>query len=276
MNLRLASVVPKPAASIDEAGRLVVDEGAAMILDIADPDGVFEYGHRFLGENDANVEQQQFLDAAKVTEYGEYQEGPDERGRIRPKLSRHDVMPVHNDGRSFGEFAPNYLLLWSQHACAEYGDSVLIDAAKLLEIISEDPEHADLVDFCWNVPIDQSEAHRQLPDYSPIARRTPNGRVQVRAHTNMRAAPGPLADEHQAMVDRWLGFVYDAQTMADTFHLKQGEGAMVDNYRVLHGRLPYVDPERTLVQAWFWSKDAFALPTARLNLADVDPLAAQR
>jgi hypothetical protein len=130
-----------------------------------------------------------------------------------------------------------------------------------LEILGTEPDYGELVQFCWNVPIDVSEAHSQLPEPSLIAREAPKGGYQVRCHYNLRALPGPEEERHQRFIDQWVTLVRQADEQARVFRVEPGEIAVIDNYRMLHGRRAYKTPERRVALTWAWTDQAFGVPS---------------
>jgi NMT1/THI5 like len=131
----------------------------------------------------------------------------DERGRKRRFTATRERMVPHNDGFGFGDFGPDYLFLWcGRPDSAGEGASFLVDGLALLEQLAADPDYADVARFAWDTDIDQSEPNFPLAAYTPIARRLPNGRVQVRHHPFRAPARGraPHVEAAQAaMIKRW-------------------------------------------------------------------------
>jgi hypothetical protein len=168
-------------------------------------------------------------------------------------------MHPHNDGFSFGDFAPDYLFLWCERpAMPDGGDSFLVDAYKLVQLLAHDDETSDLAAFCWSEDIDQSE---------PLARRVPSGRVQVRSNPYFMAKEGPLEAIHEPMVRRWQELVQAARDDGPTFRAEAGDLICVDNYRVLHGRYEYQDVARTLYSIWGWTTEGIAVPNESLDIS---------
>jgi hypothetical protein len=276
MDLSTVSVLPQRATSYEHALELVRDFGAAIVPDLDSEEAVIAYGNGMLGEHAAMVRPQFVADKDQQKSYKNIHETilEDEKGRKRSSIATDQEMWVHNDGKTFGDFSPEYILLWCQTPDPTGGYSILVDGLKLLGTLAEDPQYAALVDFCWNVPIDHSEAHHPQPSFSTIARPAPKGGFQVRCHYNLRAVPGPDEAVHQAFIDQWIGFVRQANTEARRFHLEAGEAALVDNYRVMHGRTPFTSPLRRLVSTWVWTDQAIAVPPVGLDFANPEAVLA--
>lgn len=276
MDISKASVLPQRAATVEEARQLAITDGAALLSGFGAEEEVIAYGQEFLGERFAVV-RPQFV--ASPGQDGVYRSNiergvPDELGRTVPKITKDEALWVHNDGKSFGDYSPEYIFLWCQEPCPEGGESVLVDGLKLLELLAEEPEYADLVEFAWNTPINVSEAFIDLPEPSTIARPAPKGGFQVRCHYNLRAVPGPDAEAHQALIDQWVGLIRRADDEANTFRLAKGDVALVDNYRLLHGRRAYVSSERSLLSTWAWSDQAFGVPLEKPDFNKPEALVA--
>jgi hypothetical protein len=257
-----ASVQPRRADTIEEARTLVAEDGVALVSGLRTIDEVTAYGVAFLAPDGVLVKPQ-FSTTKDDRNYRKTvpRGMPDSRGRIVSSSSMDEDLPVHNDGKTFGDLSPDYILLWSEVVCPVAGESVVVDGVKLLELLATEPEYRGLVDLCWNVPIDVSEAHHQLPEPSLVARPTPRGGHQVRCHHNLRAVEGPDEARHQALIDQWIGVVRQADAEARTFRLEAEEIVVIDNYRLLHGRRAYVTPERRMTSVWAWSNQAVGIPS---------------
>jgi hypothetical protein len=263
MKLCDVSVRPKRAETIEEARTLVAQDGAAVVSGLRTVQEVAGYGVAFLA-GDGVLVRPQFSTASDDRNYRPSvpREIPDERGRVVSTNRMNENLLVHNDGKTFGDMSPDYILLWAEVVCPFGGDSVLIDGGRLLELLCGHREYRDLVDLCWNIPIDVSEAYHQLPEPSPIARQTQSGRHQVRCHLNLRALEGPEELKQQHLIDQWIGVVRQADAEAETFRVEVEEMLVIDNYRLLHGRRAYVTPGRRMTSVWAWSNQAFAVPSS--------------
>lgn len=273
MDFSLASVVPRRAGSVPEARAEVAARGAAVLGGIGDRDAALGAGRAFLGAGLRRLGLQfeatrarQEADAAAVAG-----QPADERGRRRRFAGSAERMTAHNDGFGFGDFGPDYLFLWCQRPDAGgEGASFLIDGLRLLELMALDPEQADVARFAWQAPIDQSEPNFPLPACAPIARRLPGtGRVQVRHHPFQAPAPGqpPAAEAAQrALIGRWSAAVTRARDTGPMFLARAGDLICVDNYRLVHGRDRYRDPDRVMLSVWGWSATAAAVPEGPLDI----------
>jgi hypothetical protein len=268
MDLSRASVVPRRVVDATEARAVVASDGAAIMTGLPDQDAAISSGAAMLGADCLRVGTQfeatkdrQEMEAAVVAE-----QPADERGRKRRFTGTAERMVAHNDGFGFGDFAPDYLFLWCERPDPDGGDSFLVDGLKLLEILAAEPGCEDLVSFCWNTDIDQSEPNFPLTTFAPIARRLPGGRVQVRHHPFLAPVPGPDEERHRPLVERWGELVTTARDTGPMFRVAAGEMICIDNYRVMHGRDGFRDPGRRVLSIWGWSADAVAVPDGPLDI----------
>jgi hypothetical protein len=275
MDLGSACLVPRRVSSPAEARDVVEAEGASVVGGIADEDAAIAFGSAMLGQELVRSGRQIEATKQRATEDGAVvaAQGPDERGRKRYISGDTSLpMPPHNDGFAFGDRAPDRLFLFSARPAAEGGESFLIDGLALLDELAKDPANADLVDFVRAVDIDHSEPNFPQHTFSPILRTTPAGRPQIRHHPYL----APVLGEHEAaqwpLVRRWLEAVVTARDTGPRFRLAAGEMAVVDNYRVFHGRHGYTDPARRLYSIWAWSTSAVEVPTGALDIVNPVPV----
>jgi Taurine catabolism dioxygenase TauD, TfdA family len=268
MDLNRASVVPRRVVDAAEARAAVASEGAAIMIGLPDQDAAISSGAAMLGADCLRIGTQfeatkdrGEMEAAVVAE-----QPADERGRKRRLTATAERMAAHNDGYGFGDFAPDYLFLWCERPDPDGGDSFLVDGLKLLEILAAEPGYEDLVSFCWNTDIDQSEPNFPQTAFAPIARRLPGGRVQVRHHPFLAPVPGPDEERHRPFVERWSELVTTARDAGPMFRLAAGEMICIDNYRMTHGRDSFADPARRVLSIWGWSADAVAVPDGPLDI----------
>ena len=102
--------------------------------------------------------------------------------------------------------------------------------------------------------IDQTELGMQ-PAVSPILQLTPNCRVMLRKTLDQKAAADsadPIRDN--LMVRIWHEATESAVASAPKFKLTPGQAVVVDNYRMLHGRLAYQDLDRLMWRVWIWTR----------------------
>lgn len=263
---RRATIVPSRTQSPDHARNLLAVDGAALVGGLASIDDAIAFAEMLLADRCVRVVPQIDVttanqDAANV----KIADVTDDRGRHRVyNLAAQPLVP-HNDGFGFGDLAPDHIFLYSERPCSIGGDSFLIDALALLTALSaDDPGFAE---FAWNVPVDHTEPGFPIRNVNPIARIV-GGRPQVRCQPFLAALPGPDEARHAEFVQRWLAAVDDAHLHGARFHLEAGEMACVDNYRMLHGRAPYVDSERRLHSIWGWSTNAVHVPAQLLNIVE--------
>jgi hypothetical protein len=268
MDLSQASVVPRRIADATEARAIVASDGAAIMTGLPDRDAAISAGAAMLGAECLRIGTQ--FEATKdrqETEAAVVAEQPaDDRGRKRRFTGTAERQPAHNDGFGFGDFAPDYLFLWCERPDPDGGDSFLVDGLKLLGILAAEPGQQDLVDFIWNVDIDQSEPNFPQATFAPIARRLPGGRVQVRHHPFLAPVPGPHEERHRPFVQKWSELVTTARDTGPMFRLAAGEMICIDNYRMTHGRDGFADPARRVLSIWGWSTSAVAVPDGPLDI----------
>ena len=132
------------------------------------------------------------------------------------------------------------------------GESVLVDSYRLVDAI--DPE---LRAFLFNMAVDHSEPDMR-PALSPLAITTAAGRVAVRRTPYVRPEPdAPDANDVATTIARWDAAVAAQFANAKRFMLEVGDVAVIDNYRVLHGRDPFTG-ERFMWRVWAWTDRATA------------------
>ena len=268
MDVSAASVVPRRVSSAQEAQERLAVDGAAVITGLPDEATAIRCGAQVMGDACVRIGTQ-----FEATQYRGRQDAQivdaqpvDSRGRKRSFGTTEERMTAHNDGFAFGDFAPDYLFLWCERPSASGGDSFLIDAAGLLDILATDPANHDLVSFCWDVDIDHSEPTFPQGSYAPIARRLPTGRVQVRYHPYLAPIEGLREQAQWPLVNRWSEAVTTARDTGPMFRVEAGEMICIDNYRLLHGRDGYTDPARRLCSIWGWSTGAVRIPDGTLNI----------
>lgn len=266
MDLRNVNCVPRTATSMEHARALIALDGAAIIPGLDSVEAAVAYGEEVLGDRAIRVRPQ--FEATKENNETEQAvvelEEPDARGRKR-YLGRYDLMqPAHYDGFGFGDFAPDHMFLWCGRPCSQGGGSFLVDAYRVLEQLSAtDPEFAR---FAWEVDIDQSEPGNTQGFTGPIARLVGGARVQVRSHPYQAPLLGPDEAAHWPFVERWGKAIAAARSTGARFRLQAGEMICIDNYRLLHGRDAFVEPERKVVSIWAWTTSAMAVPEGVLDI----------
>lgn len=259
------SVVPQRYQDPRAVAAAIRDAGARVLTGITTEEAALAAGRAVMGDAAVRMGRQfQAKRDATEAEYAAIEMQPeDAQGRKRRFAQVNERMTAHNDGFAFGDFAPNFLFLWCKQPADVGGDSFLIDGQALLA--SLDP---DLQRFAWEVPIDHSEPNVPQGNPQPIARVTPDDRVQVRYHPFLSSTTG--AAEETAMIARWNDAVIAARDAGPMFRAEAGELICLDNYRLLHGRDAYTDPARELYSLWGWSTAAVAIPVGELDLITPD------
>lgn len=271
MDLSAACLVPRRVESAQEARAVVAAEGAAIVGGLRLQEAAIAAGQEMLGADCVRLGLQ--FEATKDAQEREAAmvaaQPADERGRKRSFTGTEERMAPHNDGYGFGDYAPDYLFLWCERPDPVAGASFLVDGLALLDMLAadSDPGRRVLAEFCWTVPIDQSEPNFPLAAHTPIARRLPGGRVCIRCHPCQAPAPGdPQAERTGQLIKRWAALVAEARDAGPMFRVDAGEMICVDNYRVTHGRDGYRDPARRMLSIWGWSAGAIAVPEGPLDI----------
>jgi hypothetical protein len=268
-----AAIVPTRVASAAQARDTIPQNGAVLIGGLADEDAALAFAAELmgpamvrLGRQFAAVKNDQDTSALRAA-----MSAPDERGRVRNLgMTSEHRMSAHNDGYAFGDYAPELLFLYCERPAAVGGDSFLVDGAALLDLLAADPTTTDLAEFCWTAPIDHSEPGIPQHKNVPIARRLDSGKVQVRCHDTMAPVPGPGEDRDAEFIRRWIEAVRTVRDTGPMFPAVAGEMICLDNYRVMHGRDGYRDPNRRLLSIWGWTTSAIAVSTAGLDIDQPD------
>lgn len=271
MDPRHANILPTRVSTPSRARACVALEGAAIVDGITDQTAAIEFGTAMLGERAVRVVPQIEATSANAEHAKAVlaDKPVDARGRKRMTGSPDQTLVAHNDGYGFGDYAPDYIMLFCERPCAIGGASFLVDALKLLTIVTE--EDPDLADFLWTVPVDHTEPNFPNTHIAPIAR-VVGGRVQVRHQPYLAPVPGRDEAVHATYIERWMAACEDARHHGPRFRLETGQMAVVDNYRTLHGRGPYVDPERRLISIWGWTTSAVRVPDSILNIVEPESL----
>lgn len=180
------------------------------------------------------------------------------------RRSPEEALWVHTDGYSYGNESPDYfLLLCSQHSEVG-GESILVDAYRMLDELAGSPEGAALVERLETVPVDQTRPGMRQA-VTPMISRAASGRRRIkRFYLQRPRTDSPNPDEDAALIDTWDRLCRGAAESAPRFKLMPGEAVIIDNYRVLHGREPYTDHDRLLWRVWIWTDTGYGVPTGRL------------
>jgi alpha-ketoglutarate-dependent taurine dioxygenase len=188
-----------------------------------------------------------------------------DRDRRLPTIDNTTPLPPHTDGFAYGDRYPDYFLLSCAHASPAGGESFLVDGEAVLDELAARRGGRDLVERLQTVPIDQTEPEMQR-SVSPIVGRTSSGRLMLRRFPFQRAAEDsaePIRDA--TMIDAWRDAIAAAGERAFRFKLEAGDIAVIDNYRMMHGREGYADLERQMWRVWIWTTSAWGVPDGRLH-----------
>jgi alpha-ketoglutarate-dependent taurine dioxygenase len=171
-------------------------------------------------------------------------------------------LPLHTDGFAYGAQAPDHFLLSCVRDGDTGGESVMIDAYALLDVLRvADPE---LHDFVTTVDVDQTEPGMR-PFVAPLVLALPTGRVAVRTPAFCAVAPDSAdPDRDQQMIDRWFAALEAVRSQAHRFRMSPGDLICIDNYRVLHSRDAYTGP-RKLWRVWVWTDLGNGVPSGILH-----------
>lgn len=257
VDLSAANVWPERTSDPRRALQLVEGDGAVIVTGVeATESGAAELGRVLFGERVAAIPQ-----AALVREGGVGDRRPagvDQHTRSRP----------HTDGYAYGDHYPDYFLLACERHCPSGGRSILLDGYAILDALAADPETAWASEGLRTVPIDQTEEGKRQ-SVSTVVQRAPSGRRMVRRSIDQRPAPGsddPARDA--AMIELWWQAIDAAADLLEPEQrprVEAGEALVIDNYRMLHGREPYVDPRRTMWRLWVWTTDGVGVPEGLLH-----------
>lgn len=242
------SIIPERSADPAEVRALVRRDGAAILTGV----GPSAEDARAAVAAVFGASVLALPEAASVREGGEKDPKP---------YGTHDPLPLHTDGFAYGDLAPDHFAL----ACVRPGDaggeSVLVDSYKLLDAVDE-----SLRAFLTTTLVDHSEpGMAAAPTLSPLALRTASGRLAVRKVPFVRPAAGdPYPATTQAALDRWRRAVAQQDETVRRFTLQAGELAVIDNYRVMHGREPF-EGERMMWRVWVWTDEGNGVPEGALH-----------
>lgn len=266
MELSDTCLVPRTVTTPQEARQVVATDGAALVRGITDEDAAIAFGTAVLGTELVRIGRQIEASKARAIEEGAKVDAQpvDARGRKRTISADTSLpMPPHNDGFAFGDYAPDRLFLFSARPAATGGESFLVDGLKVVEALAADPE---LVEFLRTVDIDHSEPGFPQGSFSPIFRTTPAGQPQIRHQPFLAPIAGQEEAAQWPFIERWFAAVATARDTGRRFRLDAGDMAIVDNYRMLHGRHGHTDPDRLLYSIWGWSTAAVAVPAVTLDI----------
>jgi gamma-butyrobetaine dioxygenase len=262
------SCVPTEAGDVALARELLARDGAVVLGGIESSEAAVAAARALLGDRAVQVKPQfeattagHLANQAKLADAG-----PDRHGRYRRFNAPDEVMTPHNDGYGFGDLAPDHLFLWCETPDPTGGASWLVDGIGLLAALDGDPDTNGLAAFCRSEPIDHSEPGFIRHPASPVVRKLPSGRVQVRHNPYLAPAETEHEDADAPMVSAWCDAVITARDRAHRFSLQAGQLLCIDNYRMMHGRDAYHFEGRRVTSIWGWTTDAVDVPVDALHL----------
>jgi hypothetical protein len=178
-----------------------------------------------------------------------------DRDRRLPTIDHTTPLPAHTDGFAYGDRYPDYFMLSCAHASPVGGESFLVDGESVVAQLAAQRGGRDLVERLQTVPVDQTEPGMQR-SVSPVIGRTKVGRLMLRRFPFQRAADDSREPERDAaMISAW----HEAVTAA------AADVAVIDNYRMMHGREGYADLDRLMWRVWVWTTGAWGVPAGRLH-----------
>jgi alpha-ketoglutarate-dependent taurine dioxygenase len=164
---------------------------------------------------------------------------------------------AHIDGTAMGAHRPDYFFLLCAAASDEGGESFLIDAAALAQDLIADPLGSKLS----QLTIEQTESPDK-PFQAPILWPAPSGRMTTYRSRSMRPIEGaPNAPEQAELIAWWKSKIDSLSMAAPRFKLEAGDALCTDNLRMMHGREPYIDPNRLLYRVWVWTSAGLPVPS---------------
>ena len=177
-------------------------------------------------------------------------------------VSNLEYLPVHSDGWEFGDAASDIVVFEMRKPHDIGGQSIILDGRRLAEELSSaEPElWRMLTSPGWQF----GDAPGEPSARGPAVDSLPDGRVVVRRSPFM-ACEGFDEDE----VRLW-GQLLDAVALgAEGIGLGPGDLLILDNFRCLHSRRPFIGTCE-LRRTWFWSSTAPAVPASAARLTSVD------
>lgn len=143
----------------------------------------------------------------------------------------------HTDG-SGNKIAPSYVALWCAEQAGEGGESLLVDIQEVVEdLLVQSPWVVDILSQP-NVSIFRSGSEEYA---GPILfREDQTGRWRVRLRLDSQ---GFFNGDGQRAITRLREAI---ARRTRTFSMQPGEGYLIDNFRILHGRLPFTGSRKML------------------------------
>ena len=257
MDLSLAGVVPERTDDPTTARELIARDGAAILVGCGrNADAGGRAARRVFGSGVLAVPP-----AAEVTDKGV-------RERRPSGLSNTTRSNCHTDGYSYGWQYPDHFLLLCDEPSDEGGESFLVDGAVVLAAMAADDDLSWVAAALPRTTVDQTQDGMQ-PLIGPLVSTAPSGRtmfVMANAVDQRPAADSPDQDRDRRMIAAWRSTVYAATDHVEHFKIESGEAVIVDNYRLFHGREPYVSETRRMWRVWTWTQGAaFGVPRGTLH-----------
>lgn len=250
-----AGLSPERTADPAVARRLVRDHGAAILTGL----GVGEEAAVAAGRDVFAGEAMAVSHAAEVRAGGVMDQVVDGAAPTREA-----PLEIHTDGFAYGDEYPDHFILLCAQSSPDGGESFLVDGYRLLDVLASTPDGETLVERLESVPVEQTEEGMRR-SVAPIIGRGPDGRRMVRRFRYQRAsADSARFEEDTALVHAWDALCSLAAIPAPRFKLLPGEAAIIDNYRVMHGREAYSDAGRLMWRVWLWSSSALGVPAGEL------------
>lgn len=183
----------------------------------------------------------------------------------RAKAPSAQILKAHCDGFSYSRLGPDWLGLLCVQASEVGGESFFIDAYSVLDDLAA-ASRGELLSFLAETPIEQTDLGAERYRDTCVVT-TESGRRAVRRFPFQepdRDAVEPEQDRQRALLAEFAEVLDAATALAPRVKLLPGDLVWVDNYRVLHGRDAYSDPDRLLVRLWAWSRESNGLPAGGL------------
>ncbi len=178
-------------------------------------------------------------------------------------------LQAHTDN-PYRDPVPTLQLLHCLETTADGGDSMVVDGFRAAQRLRDESPHgfALLARYCARFDYAGSPDVR-LSARRPIIELLPDGELICVRFNNRSTAP--IIDVPYADMDayyaayRRLGEIVDDPAMAVTFRLTPGDGFMVDNTRVLHGRTAFSGAGARWLQGCYADKDGLLSTLAVLD-----------
>lgn len=170
----------------------------------------------------------------------------------------------HMDSPPWGDLKSDYFLMVGCEAPDSSGGSFMLDGYGLLDGLP-----AFIRDAFWSVPTQRrgtGDGSQGCVWRSPNAKRTAAGRIFLRGPNGGHSSNRPDIDEPVAdfqqegveLIDGWRSAVIKAAPLAPRFRVAPGEVLLIDNYRMLHARDPYVGG-RIMFRVHCWTDERMYL-----------------